>query len=174
MPDSGIQRVGSGWHGHLYGGSQPGISLGFPRNRTRHGSGGAANPGTTIVNGGIPGFSDVDWFEITGLGSGSFTLSATMTSGGASINVFADTDLVNALESQALVDSGTPANFGALAIPSDGNVAVELAGSNEGSNPYTVTLTTTGSSTPEPGTIATVGLGLAGAFILRRKRQAFR
>src|SRR5579862_5269778 len=110
---------GSGGLPTDFPGSGPGTSLA-----------GAANPGTTVVNGGVPTFSDIDWFDITGLGSGSFTLSATLSSGSAAIHVFDDTNLGSALESQALVSSGTPANFGALAIPADGNVAVELAGSN--------------------------------------------
>ncbi len=142
-------------------GVNPASPSDFPSSGPGTSLAGAINPGTTIVNGGVPSFSDIDWFDITGLGSGSFTLAATVSSGSAAIHVFDDTNLGTALESQALVNSGTPASFGSIAIPADGNVAVELAGSNEGTNPYTVTLTTTGSSTPEPATIATVGLGLA-------------
>ena len=128
----------------------------------------AANPGTTIVNGGVPGFSDIDWFELTGLGSGTFTLGATMSTGGAAIHVFDDT--LNPLENASFT-SVSGASFGALAIPGDGNLLVELAGANEGTNPYAVTVVTTGASVPEPATVACVGLGLAGALVLRRKRR---
>ncbi len=131
----------------------------------------AANPGTTVVTGSISGNNVAAWFELTGLGTGTFTVDASTdgTPNGATIYVFNDSDLTipDALETNTFV-SGTDAVFGALAIPADGNVVVDVQTNNESANDFSVTVNTTG-SVPEPSTIATVGLGLAGALALRRK-----
>jgi hypothetical protein len=131
---------------------------------------GTALPGgtiETIVNGHVTLSGDpFDWFEITGLGTGTFIVSAIADSGAPDeIGVYSDSNLTTPLEGLTAFTTSTAANFGALAIPGDGNVVIEIAATNEGSGNYTATL----SSAPEPSTIATVALGLAGAFALRRK-----
>jgi hypothetical protein len=128
--------------------------------------------GTTIVDGHTAG-GDVDWFELTGLGTGTFTVTADHTSGAGS-------DTINVLETAPSTlniftsgfDSGESAGSGSIAIPTNGDLFIEVlrnAGTGESSNGYQVTVNTTASSVPEPATIAMVGLGLAGAFALRRK-----
>jgi hypothetical protein len=134
---------------------------------------GTALPGgttETIVNGHVTLAGDqFDWFEITGLGAGTFTVSAIADSGDAdSISIFNTSNLSTPLEGPTSFNTTTAANFGAVAVPGNGDVVVEIAATNEGSGNYTVTLNNT-SSVPEPSTIATVALGLAGAFALRRK-----
>ncbi len=132
----------------------------------------ATIPGTTIVNGHTPG-GDVDWFELTGLGTGTFTVTAAITSGTGedTLNVFENTPSPLNIFTSGF-DNGESAGSGSIAIPTNGDLFIEVlrnAGTGEGSNGYHVTVNTTGSSVPEPSTIATVGLGLAGAFALRRK-----
>ena len=128
------------------------------------------SPGASVVDGTLTsgGATSINFFELTGLGSGAFTAGATTTGFSNTISIFADTNLATALEKDLSLGSSAPASFGSLPIPGDGNLVVELT-ANESASSYAVTVTTT--STPEPATIATVSLGLAGALVLRRKRQ---
>jgi hypothetical protein len=130
----------------------------------------ATDPGTTIVTGFVGGTPTVEWFELTGLGIGTFTVSATTdnVAHGATISVFTDTPTL--LES-GVFTNGAPQNFGALPIPGDQNVVFEVHTNSESPNNWTVTVNTT-STTPEPGTLGSLGLGLAGALALRRKLKA--
>jgi hypothetical protein len=131
----------------------------------------ATNPGTTIVNGTVSGNFTLDWFELTGLGSGTFTAGAT-TDGtfGDQIFIFDPANLGVPLESRTFTNTEA-ASFGSLSIPGSGNLAIEIQTVNESSNGYTVTVNTTGGAVPEPGTIGLVGVGLAGALTLARKRR---
>ena len=130
----------------------------------------AAIPGTTTVNGNISGGDPFDFFELTGLGAGTFTVTAsTSGSGMGSVSVLTDANVV--VGGPTGISNGVSASFGSFSIPSDGNIVVELQDLGERSTPYTVTVNTLSSSTPEPSTIATVGLGLAGALALSRKRR---
>jgi hypothetical protein len=127
----------------------------------------ATIPGTTNVNGSVSNLDFADFFELTGLGTGTFTASAVANEGGSpSITLFTDGDL--SLGGPTSFIPGTPASFASQAIPSDGNLIIGID-ANESTATYTVSVNTTGSSTPEPGTIATVGLGLAGALALSRR-----
>lgn len=144
----------------------------------------AGIPGTTIVNGftnDTTGF--IGFFELTGLGTGTFTASANVTEGGdTAISVFADAGAGGALlegggggtESGPGLfgpDFSNPLVFPSLAIPSDGNLVIEILDFNEDSASYSVTVNTTPSGVPEPSTMGMVGLGLAGALTLSRKRR---
>ena len=141
----------------------------------------AGNPGTTIVNGFTNDSNARDgFFELTGLGIGTFTLSADVTEGGDTvIRVFDDSS--NLLEGggdhqtsgPGLFGPTTsnPLNFSSLGIPSDGNLVIEILDYHEDSASYSVTVNTTGNGVPEPTTVGLVGLGLAGALTLSRKRR---
>ena len=127
----------------------------------------AVNPGTTIVNGNLfPGSGDTaDWFELTGLGIGNFTLTASNPIGYA-ISIF-DSSLTQIGSTQT---STTP-SFGPIAIPGDEDLVVELSqnpSTGEG-GAYAVTVNTTAAATPEPSTFVSLSLGLAGMLALRRK-----
>jgi PEP-CTERM motif len=128
--------------------------------------------GTTIVNGTLltppptPSLDNVDWFELTGVGTGTFTVGSTTTNADI-VNVFADTNLVAPLET-----GDGPVNFGAIPIPGDGNVVFEVTvnpagNTDEGPDSYSITL----NAIPEPSTVMTLGLGLAGILTLARKRK---
>src|SRR5580700_10443586 len=55
----------------------------------------AAIPGTTIVNGSLNDTNDfIDWFELTGLGTGTFTLSASTNFVTQRISVFNSADVL--------------------------------------------------------------------------------
>jgi hypothetical protein len=123
------------------------------------------------VSGFVNGEDSLDFFELTGLGAGTFTLTATELSefGEAAVTVFNDANAV--LEGPTLFDEGEDASFGSTPIPGDGNLVIEVAQQFESSGNYTVTVNTTASSVPEPSTAVAVGLGLAGALTLRRRRR---
>jgi hypothetical protein len=133
----------------------------------------ATIPGITNVSGSVNGEDSLAFFELTGLGTGTFTLTATEFSefGEAAVTVLTDGDAV--LEGPTDFDEGEMASFGSMSIPSDGNLVIEVEQLMESPSNFTVSVDTTASTAtvPEPSTIATVGLGLAGALTLRRRRR---
>jgi len=129
----------------------------------------AAVSGTTIVNGEVSGSRQFNYIELTGLGTGTFTVDVVDTEGGnadASIFNSGDTNLGG----PSAFNTSVHADFSSQAIPVDGDLVIELQTVNESGNFYTVTVDTT-AATPEPGTIVTAGLGLAGAVALARRRR---
>jgi hypothetical protein len=146
--------------------------------------------GTNIVNGwvgalpGEAGSFPIDWFEFQGLAStDNYTLTAAYNplggrpaSGngetGLSVSLF-NNSAVPYFSGQSMEGAGAVLQL----VPGDGFLEVEVVGgTNFGSGPvgsfYQVTLTDNGpSATPEPGTLATVGLALAGALAWSRKRR---
>jgi hypothetical protein len=133
--------------------------------------------GTDVVNGSIGGFpfegplDTADWFEFQGLTSGnSFHLTGAYNplgaEAGASLQLFTDggTPLGNGtLESGGAILNGI--------VPGDGKLVVEILGSSQTSNGYTVSLSTS-SAVPEPSTLGGTGLALAaGALAWSRKRK---
>lgn len=128
--------------------------------------------GTTNVNGSISP-TDTDFFEFTGLvGGGTFSLTATATGGATysdNITVLSDTGatIAPAICCSSFF-SGFPATFSSQLIPADGNIVVKISPS-EGGGAYTVDLTAP-LATPEPSTLGVVGLALASALGIRRKR----
>jgi hypothetical protein len=144
----------------------------------------AANPGTTIVNGAVnnAGSDPRDFFELTGLGAGNFTLSAMVTEGGnGTVYVFNTSGTLleggggpqtNGAGLFGFTSPGVnPLNFGSLAIPGNGDLVIEVEMWHEDASNYTITVNTTPSSVPEPSTAGMVGLGVAGALTLARKRR---
>lgn len=137
----------------------------------------AAGTTETIINGSTVG-GDVDWFEITGVPGSTFQIQASITSGTSSdsIAVFQDPyPPGTSIFSFGDFTNGTPASSSNLNVPGDGDLFIEitrLGGSGEGASGYQVCID--GSApcqqpVPEPSTIASVGLGLAGVFAVRRK-----
>lgn len=125
----------------------------------------AAFPGTTIVNASVDGSNPVDFFELTGLGTGTFIVGATALSGAGVITVLTDADAI--IEGPSAFAAGGT-SFGGVAIPATGNLIIEIEDVGTGSTSYTVTVDTLGSvtPTPEPGT---VGLMLIGFVLVMRK-----
>jgi hypothetical protein len=146
------------------------------------------------------GFAGTDWFEFQGLtpGSsytltaaynplGSRTISGNGESGteGVSGRLPVDVSLFNS--AQTLLATHSIENAGASLsgiVPGDGLLDVEITGPSysyegnfegKGGSFYQVAFTgetgSSGSSTPEPGTLAPVGLALAGALAWSRKRR---
>jgi hypothetical protein len=117
------------------------------------------------VNASVDGSNPVDFFELTGLGTGTFIVGATALSGAGVITVLTDADAI--IEGPSAFAAGGT-SFGGVAIPATGNLIIEIEDVGTGSTSYTVTVDTLGSvtPTPEPGT---VGLMLIGFVLVMRK-----
>jgi hypothetical protein len=147
--------------------------------------------GTNIVNGFVgslpseAGTSTTDWFEFQGLAAtDNYTVTAVYNPFGARgesgngetglrVSLF-NNSAVPYFSNQSMEGSGATLQL----VPGDGFLEVEIVGGTTfGPSPagsfYQVTLTDNGPSTatPEPGTLATVGLALAGALAWSRKRR---
>jgi hypothetical protein len=125
--------------------------------------------GTTVVEGSLPD-GDVDYFEFQGLAPATpFSVYATKTIVGNGVEgpIVGVFDSAQNVFGSVWVEGGTTI-YGS--VPSDGNLVVEFSNS-EGGRDYTATLTAQVQS-PEPSTLATAGLALAGALVWRRKRIA--
>lgn len=135
----------------------------------------AANPGMTILNGEVSS-RDTDFVELTGLGSGTFSVTADEgeSTRNAIVSLFTTGDVAigSATTFGSHGGASNPADLGPFTIPGNGDVIVEIrqGGSGEGTQSYTITLNSQ-SSVPEPATFGMVGLGLAGAVALSRKRR---
>lgn len=132
----------------------------------------AAISGTTIVGGSLAGVGHFDYIELTGLGTGTFTVNFADTEGAAAnASIFNDSGPGGTnIGGPTLFSTSLPANFASQPIPLDGDLVLAVESENEGTMSYTITVNTT-AATPEPGTLATLGLGLAGAAALKRKRR---
>lgn len=129
--------------------------------------------GTTVVQGAVNfATDDNDFVEFQNLAAGqSFTASAFYTvlgiEGGIDLNIFDSSQ--NLLGSESLEGSGAIVTG---TIPNDGLLFAQLNMASEQAAGYELDLTANGQiSTPEPSTLATGGLALAGALLLRRKRS---
>ena len=149
--------------------------------------------GTTVVDGyagqrpGESGNDSPDWFEFQGLTPGDkYTLSAVYDPFGPRNNFQSEMGSGNGesgLEislftrsQSALFTNQSMEGPGAMlmgAVPADGFLDVKITSDESAGSYYQVTLAQTPASTgtPEPGTVATVGLALAGALAWRRKRR---
>ena len=137
--------------------------------------------GTTTVFGTKLNQLDQDWFEFQGLTPGaSFSLSAFFNPSGTEIGLrvslfdTSENSLGSSTLEQGTVNSGNEGNPILGTVPSDGNIIVDIfsCGCLNPSGGYEVQLTEPAGSVPEPSTMATVGLGLAGALAWRRRRKS--
>ena len=117
---------------------------------------------TTEVIGAISGFTDNDFFQIGGLlGGSAFSISGVYTN-------FANYSVLNSAQGVISAGGQNPATLAGV-VPGDGILVVQVLQS-ESLATYDLTITANAATTiPEPGTLAAMGLGLAGAFALRRK-----
>ena len=127
------------------------------------------NPGITTID--VTQNQSNTWFELTGLGLGTFTFEATSSGNlGDNFNFCTDaTFLTCTLEGVA--SSSAPLNLPTTAIPGSGNLFVHTTPVSEQANSYSVTVTTQAPQVPEPSTIAMAGLGLATLVTLSRKKR---
>jgi len=139
------------------------------------------SPGVTQVTGTVNGDNNRngDFFELVGLPSGasfsSIDLAITNTTAANGLNVELLADIPSA---ETVLLAETPIAAGVTlnptgTVPTDGNLFVNITPTNvdEFASTYSVTLS---SSTPEPVSLATIGLGLAGlgALGLRRAKKS--
>lgn len=130
----------------------------------------ASASGTTIVNGGVNNSDRFDYIELTGLGTGTFTVDVVDTEGGSAVNATIFNSGDTNLGGPSPFTTSVHADFASQLIPTDGDLVIEIQ-TGESPNFYQVTVNTTAAATPEPGTLATLGLGLAGAVGLARRRR---
>ncbi len=132
--------------------------------------------GTDVVNGSLFGSlapDNDDYFQFSGLLAGSsFSLSASTPDTGWFGNFFVFSSSQSQIGSAQPLQNATPANVGGI-VPLDGILVVDVGlVEGFGAAAYTVSLTAPLAQTPEPSTLAGVGLGLAGALALRRRQKA--
>ena len=125
--------------------------------------------GTTEVTGAVCNSEcgeDTNWFEFQGLlPASSFTISPTSAGGeGGSYQVFN-----TALDFLGGCGFESGCNVTDI-VPANGKLEVETLACECGIQPYQLNLTASLASTPEPSTLPTVGLALAGALAWRRRR----
>ncbi len=135
--------------------------------------------GTDVVNGSLFGSlapDNDDYFRFSGLLAGSsFSLNASTPDSGWLGNLLVFSSSQSQIGTTQALHNSAPANASGI-VPLDGILVVDVAFS-EGTGPdaYTVSLTAPldqTAQTPEPSTLAGVGLGLAGALALRRRQKA--
>jgi MYXO-CTERM domain-containing protein len=131
----------------------------------------AAISGTTTITGEVTNSDRFDYIELTGLGTGTFTVDVADTEGGGSINASIFNSGDTSLGGPTPFSTSVHADFASQAIPLDGDLVIDINNLGEIGNFYTVTVNTTASAAPEPGTLLTAGLGLAGALALTRRRR---
>lgn len=135
---------------------------------------GATNPGTTTVNATETESGAFDLFGILGLGSGTYTVTATTDGAvGLTLQLYSSSCYSNAcFISEEPFDSASSLIFSPSAIPATGELYFLVDESVTETDDYSVTVTTSGggsSSTPEPSTAATVAAALALVLFMRRK-----
>jgi PEP-CTERM motif len=123
---------------------------------------------STPVSGSENVYGQQQWFEFTGLTAGTTITIQDLAGSGSSLNwaLLSDTSVSLASNNLGVGASVTPS----FSLPGDGNVFVEIVATNESGNNWQVTLNP-GTSTPEPGTLGAVGIGLAGLGALARRRR---
>jgi len=129
------------------------------------------------VDGAVYGFGNwFESFELTGLGTGDYSLIVSdevfFVFNGDTIGVVSiGWGGGSAMLSPTTVHNAVTLSFGPSAIPADGDIVFFVSSSfDPTTNSYEVEVATTLS--PEPGTILSVGLGLAmAALALGRKRR---
>lgn len=130
--------------------------------------------GTTQVNGTATSNNGKDdFFELQGLPGGASLSSVSFlfqNNGSNPIGLLLVDDTHATVSALTVVASSGGTDSPSGTIPLDGNLVVDLQPTNEGGSPWVLTLS---QSTPEPGTFAALGLGLAGLGIaaLRRRRS---
>ena len=129
--------------------------------------------GTNIVQGTKLSQADDDWFEFQGLVPGSpFSLTAFFVPSGAEVglrvNLF---DTSNNSLGTGSLEGGGAALVGT--VPGDGRIRTQIASCNcfNDTGAYEVDLTAS-ADVPEPATLGTVGLALAGGLAWRRRRRS--
>ncbi len=153
--------------------------------------------GTTVVNGFVgalpneAGTSNTDWFEFQGLTPGdTYTLTGVYNplggrgesgNGETGIRLAVFTDSQTPLFTNQYLEGSGVSGVSALVgtVPGDGFLDVEVVGNpfyreSPAGSSYQVTLSQAaerGSTVPEPASLSTAGLALAGALAWKRKRQ---
>ncbi len=147
------------------GGSSPGFGQTFPGTLLPAGT--TEVDGVATMNHGLN-----EYYEFQGLPGGASLSSISFAFvnpnvGSFGVELLSDADtVVTALNTVPGASTYDPAGT----IPTDGFLVVDIQRNNEAAVPYTLTLS---QSAPEPGTMAVLGLGLAGlgAAGLRRRRR---
>ena len=118
---------------------------------------------------------DQDWFEFQGLLAGSsFSLKAFFVPSGTEIGLRSNLfDTSNNLLGSGTLEQGRSGTPITGIVPVDGNIVADIFSCNclNPSGGYEVQLTAQATATPEPSTLGTLALGLAGALAWRRRRK---
>jgi hypothetical protein len=137
----------------------------------------ATSPGTTTTCGNIAMDGGTSEFELTGLGSGTYTVSAITTGAqgflGEFLYIATDSGFSNLVVNDEFFSGTGPLSVPVATIPADGDLYFKVQHGNESADSFSVAVTTTAApgGVPEPSTLAMAGLGLAGALALGRKRR---
>ena len=126
--------------------------------------------GTTNVVGTMPFGDPADYFKFNGLLPGSafsFDLHLNSSTGGPTLN--GQDSSQNSLFSPITLSGSNTDFFGNGTVPADGMLIISLRQSVESNADYTGSLSAQLAGAPEPGTLATAGIALAGALALRRR-----
>ena len=129
------------------------------------------NPGVDQVQGVFtPGTDPTDFFEFTGLLPGSpYTITTTVANGSLAGTVEAlQSDGVTVLNGPTAFN-GSPIIFTG-SVPGDEKIVIDMVATEGTTSGYTVNMSAQ-LATPEPSTLAGVGLALAGALARRRRKQ---
>ena len=127
------------------------------------------NPGTTTVT--VSQTAQNTWFELTGLGLGTFTFNATSDGTNGDLFNFCTDATFSVCTAEGAATSTSPLNLLATPVPADGNLFVHTTPGFEQANSYSVTVNTQAPQVPEPSTIAMAGWGLATLITLSRKKR---
>jgi hypothetical protein len=135
-----------------------------------------AVPGTNNALGALSGGGDLDYFTFTGEPGTAFSYNITDTSNGQGRATILNSLAANIGSTASLTTfafNGSPLTGTGL-VPTDGKIIVDIVTGCECGFSYNATVSAP--NAPEPGTLADVGLGLglAGAIALGRRRRAIK